>query len=113
MPWLSVNQTLLCWFSAVPAPVFALEVQRGGMPGQPGAYRAGESVMQTFVLVRGYIPGGIDKVITGRDFKVSGRCHQIVIGPEKVSCNELQMNDNRTRERENMVQRFDARAWRI
>jgi hypothetical protein len=37
MPWLVVNQTLLCWFKAVPAAVLALEVQRGGMPGQPGA----------------------------------------------------------------------------
>jgi hypothetical protein len=37
MPWLIVNHTLLCWFSAVPMPLFALDVQRGGMPGQPGA----------------------------------------------------------------------------
>ena len=38
MPWLVVNQTRLCKFSAVPTPLFALEVQRGGIPGQPGAY---------------------------------------------------------------------------
>ena len=37
MPWLMVNQTWLCKFSAVPTPVFALEVQRGGIPGHPGA----------------------------------------------------------------------------
>ncbi len=48
MPWLTVNQTLLCWLRAVPAPVLALEVQRGGMPGQPGAKR-GESLMNEFL----------------------------------------------------------------
>ena len=37
MPWLSVNQTRLTGDSAVPTPLFALEVQRGDMPGQPGA----------------------------------------------------------------------------
>jgi hypothetical protein len=37
MPWLSVNQTRLVWLRAVPTPVFALEVQRGGIPGQPVA----------------------------------------------------------------------------
>ena len=37
MPWLVVNHTLLCWFKAVPAAVLALEVRRGGIPGQPGA----------------------------------------------------------------------------
>jgi hypothetical protein len=36
---------LLCWFRAVPAPVFALEVQRGGMPGHPGGSR-GESLIR-------------------------------------------------------------------
>jgi len=40
MPWLNVNHTRLCWFNAVPTPLFALEVQRGGIPGQPGAYRS-------------------------------------------------------------------------
>jgi hypothetical protein len=34
-----VNQMGLAWLSAVPAPVLALEVQRGGMPGAPGAQR--------------------------------------------------------------------------
>jgi hypothetical protein len=38
MPWLIVNQTLLCWLSAVPTPVFALDVQRGAIPGQPGVW---------------------------------------------------------------------------
>jgi hypothetical protein len=46
MPWLMVNQTLLCWFKAVPAPVLALEVQRGGMPGHPGAYSMEESLIK-------------------------------------------------------------------
>jgi hypothetical protein len=32
-----VNQTRLVWLRAVPTPVLALEVQRGAMPGQPGA----------------------------------------------------------------------------
>src|SRR5579863_8368937 len=53
MPWLRVNQTLLCWLSAVPAPVLALEVQRGGIPGQPGAYCEDKSVMRlsSFVTI--------------------------------------------------------------
>src|SRR5947207_3409913 len=38
MPWLSVNQTRLAAPSAVPTPLLALEVHRGAMPGQPGAY---------------------------------------------------------------------------
>ena len=37
MPWLRVNQTRLTAERAVPTPLLALEVQRGGMPGQPGA----------------------------------------------------------------------------
>src|SRR5581483_4682053 len=37
MPWLMVNHTRLVRLSAVPMPVFALDVHRGGMPGQPGA----------------------------------------------------------------------------
>jgi hypothetical protein len=37
MPWLSVNQTRLAGRSDVPSPVLALVVQRGGIPGQPGA----------------------------------------------------------------------------
>jgi len=41
-----VNQTLLCWFKAVPVPVLALEVQRGGMPGQPGAKVGVESLVR-------------------------------------------------------------------
>src|SRR5581483_803146 len=39
MPWLRVNQTRLFRLSAVPTPVFALDVHRGGIPGQPGAKR--------------------------------------------------------------------------
>jgi hypothetical protein len=37
MPWLSVNQTRLSRLTAVPMPLFALDVQRAGIPGQPGA----------------------------------------------------------------------------
>jgi hypothetical protein len=37
MPWLSVNHTRPLLPSAVPTPVFALDVQRGSLPGQPGA----------------------------------------------------------------------------
>src|SRR5690348_8675921 len=37
MPWLRVNQTWLGDVSAVPTPLFALEVQRAAMPGAPGA----------------------------------------------------------------------------
>src|SRR5258708_2308980 len=48
MPWLSVNQTLLCWFRAVPTPDLALEVQRGGIPGPPGAWRVGESFIKLY-----------------------------------------------------------------
>ena len=32
-----VNQTRLARFKDVPTPLFELEVQRGGMPGAPGA----------------------------------------------------------------------------
>src|SRR5579863_937320 len=52
MPWLRVNQTRLCWLRAVPTPVFALEVQRGGIPGQPGAYLMVESLMKISSLGR-------------------------------------------------------------
>ena len=44
MPWLSVNHTRLCGFSAVPMPDFALDVQRGEIPGHPGAKRSFESL---------------------------------------------------------------------
>src|SRR4051812_46416576 len=37
MPWLSVNQTRLAFDSAVPTPDLALDVQRAGTPGAPGA----------------------------------------------------------------------------
>src|SRR5882672_5502132 len=40
MPWLRVNHTRLCRLSAVPTPLLALEVQRGAIPGQPGANRS-------------------------------------------------------------------------
>jgi hypothetical protein len=41
MPWLSVNQVRLIAVKAVPTADLALEVQRGSMPGQPGASQAG------------------------------------------------------------------------
>jgi hypothetical protein len=37
MPWLSVNHTRLSRLTAVPIPLFALDVQRAGEPGHPGA----------------------------------------------------------------------------
>jgi hypothetical protein len=37
MPWLRVNQTRLSRLTDVPIPLFALDVHRGAMPGQPGA----------------------------------------------------------------------------
>src|SRR4051812_22160096 len=37
MPWLSVNHTRLSRLTAVPIPAFALDVQRAGRPGHPGA----------------------------------------------------------------------------
>jgi hypothetical protein len=37
MPWLKVNQTRLLLPRAVPTPVLALDVQRAGIPGPPGA----------------------------------------------------------------------------
>ena len=53
-----MNQTLLCWLRAVPAPLLALEVQRGGMPGPPGAYREGEAFMKRSSLA-GSQPGRV------------------------------------------------------
>src|ERR1700740_132556 len=37
MPWLSVNHTRLAAPSAVPTRLFARDVQRASIPGQPGA----------------------------------------------------------------------------
>ena len=37
IPWLVVNHTRLLALSEVPMPVLALDVQRGGIPGQPDA----------------------------------------------------------------------------
>src|ERR1700692_523357 len=37
MPWLIVNHTRLSAESAVPTPSLSLDVQRGVMPGHPGA----------------------------------------------------------------------------
>ncbi len=39
MPRLGVNQARLLSLRAVPTPVLALEVQRAGIPGPPGAER--------------------------------------------------------------------------
>ena len=41
-PWLMVNQIWLMAVSAVPIPVFALEVQRASIPGHPGAAELAE-----------------------------------------------------------------------
>jgi len=36
IPWLIVNQTRLSARAAVPTALLALDVQRGGIPGDPG-----------------------------------------------------------------------------
>src|SRR5438067_13855740 len=51
MPWLSANHTRLEAVSAVPTPLLALDVQRGGMPGQPGAKTSGSSATEAVSLV--------------------------------------------------------------
>src|SRR3954469_13275999 len=43
MPWLNVNQARLSRLTAVPRPLLALDVQRAGMPGHPGANTVGAS----------------------------------------------------------------------
>lgn len=40
MPWLIVNHTRLSRLTDVPIPLFALDVQRAGTPGHPGANRS-------------------------------------------------------------------------
>ena len=35
----------------------------------------------------GYIPSGIGELVTRRDLRLCGRCHQIVSGTERVNCN--------------------------
>lgn len=54
MPWLIENHTRLTGEAAVPTPVFALEVQRGSMPGQPGGFE-GDSLTAS-VFVGGELP---------------------------------------------------------
>jgi hypothetical protein len=44
-----VNHTRLEGLSAVPTPDFALEVQRGGMPGHPGGLLELESLIVFFI----------------------------------------------------------------
>src|SRR6202043_3094880 len=112
MPVLNVNQTLLCWLSAVPTPILALDVHRGGIPGQPGAYDAGKSVM-TLSSGRGFIPSEIDKLITRRDFRFCGNRHQIISGTQRVKLQLRCDQRHKPEERGNMFKAFDARAWRI
>jgi hypothetical protein len=44
-----VNHTRLEGLSAVPTPDFALEVQRGGMPGLPGGLLELESLIVSLI----------------------------------------------------------------
>jgi hypothetical protein len=52
MPWLSVNHTRLDGLSAVPTPDFALEVQRGGIPGHPGGLLELESLIVSYIKLK-------------------------------------------------------------
>ena len=56
MPWLSVYHTRLCGVSAVPMPDFTLDVQRGAIPGHPGAKRSFESLTLWFSLYVDSLP---------------------------------------------------------
>src|SRR4051812_45395022 len=60
MPWLKVNHTRLCRLSAVPIPLFALDVHRGSIPGQPGAKRSEASLTARFYQVS---PCGADTLV--------------------------------------------------
>jgi len=64
MPWLIVNQTRLTGDSAVPTPDLALDVQRGAMPGQPGASVISTSRSQAVILARDAKCGSIYEVIS-------------------------------------------------
>src|ERR1700739_1022766 len=79
-----VNHTLLCWLRAVPTPVLALEVQRGGMPGQPGAYLVCVSLMDHGFLE----PGGFQQInkcfhrgVCSRRMLASGRARLNTFSP--------------------------------
>src|ERR1051326_5253084 len=109
MPWLTVNQTLLCWLRAVPAPVLALEVQRGGMPGQPGAKR-GESLIEFSSAIRLIRSAGNYTGFT------TWRCHcrvsvikQLV---DEKDANSISgpKNDHRPDSRGNMNRTFKSRS---
>ena len=112
-----MNQTLLCWLSAVPAPVLALDVQRGGIPGQPGANRVAESVMQPLVC-RPKTAGGFDKCFTGKDSRVGPKRHQMNSGPMKMSTASNYGSTIIARSfapvrLRNMFKTLDAPAWSI
>src|SRR5258708_31746439 len=62
MPWLKVNHTRLMTAGAVPTPLFALEVQRAGMPGCPGAALRLRSPMQDSIEADRELPRKFDPV---------------------------------------------------
>src|SRR5579884_1228432 len=86
MPWLMVNHTRLEWRSAVPSPDFALDVQRGGMPGHPGAnFSTSSAIVNCFAQqiaatrdtrIRFVLAQFFDTVDSGRDGD-DGRVHSV------------------------------------
>src|SRR5512135_357372 len=61
MPWLSVDQTWLAKLNAVPTPHLALEVQRGVIPGRPGADCVSVSVLDSVSAIVVRAPSKADQ----------------------------------------------------
>src|SRR6476661_4048519 len=83
MPWLSVNHTRLCRLSAVPTPLLALEVQRGEIPGQPGAKRS-ISFSLNSASPRDRLPAAQFLPLSGRVAHPSGKRFYQVLGVGRV-----------------------------
>jgi hypothetical protein len=71
MPWLSVNHTRLSRLTAVPIPLFALDVQRAGEPGHPGAN--GSDCGAPRATSRGGFESVITKAITDQSTQNTNR----------------------------------------
>src|SRR4051794_14332079 len=90
MPWLSVNQTRLASDRAVPTPDLALDVQRAGRPGAPGAMPSTPVMSKPAAppshpneITRGpRIPAGIKR--RARAYVIRSRLHH-AIGPQKTA----------------------------
>jgi hypothetical protein len=63
-----VNHTWLLRLKAVPTPVFALEVQRGGIPGHPGA-NVFVGLMLTWIAAGSAINYLEVGILTGKDIR--------------------------------------------